>query len=210
MISGKDFIEKYSRFYETYMDVICKPNHAKCFIDQIFHTFVPFIKNQVVLEMGPCSGYWTMALLEAGAKHIIGIEKYKPFYDDALKMFDIYNVDSKLYTYHLDELPWCLDHIDYSEATICTMFGVIYHTYDHAGFAHRLWDSNIQTVLIESDMREHRGLFMELSPYPEVLRLTPNKESLMSLFQRVGFQCYYPPFPSWNNYGQRGMMVAHK
>ena len=126
MISGSEFLEKYPKFLES--NVGAHPNRLKTRFDMLIARQESLLLGARVLDLGSHDGRWALAVLEAGASHVTGLEGRPEQVERAQRLFRHYNVESDRFDFRQGDFHTLLPKIEQGSVDVVLCLGVLYHT----------------------------------------------------------------------------------
>ncbi len=130
MAIGAGFCDRFPRFLET-TETIPSTNRLNCRYRAVIAANAKIFAGQRVLDLGSHDGRWSFAALEAGARHVTGIEARPRLLEKANDNFSFYKVDRSRYRFILGEALAELSLLQDNSIDIMMCLGFFYHTLGH-------------------------------------------------------------------------------
>ena len=120
------FFDAYPRFYET-SETFAFPTRLNLRHEAMIGENRDVLEGRRVLDIASHDGRWSFAALQAGARHVTGIEGRPELVDAANETFRTYGVDTERYRFIADDVYSALARRHW-EFDVVMCLGFLYHT----------------------------------------------------------------------------------
>lgn len=152
------FFERYPRFYDPAgLNVVRKNLRHEAIIGQNHDVFA----GARVLDLASSKGSWSMAALEAGAAHVIGVEARADKVDDAREHFIHYGVEADRYRFIAGDLIEVMARERF-DVDIVLCLGFMYHTLRYPELMHHIRSTGAETLIIDTEVAISKSPFVRL------------------------------------------------
>jgi hypothetical protein len=128
--NGKDFFGEYGEFLTT-EGVRKELNRLTSRFDVIFGRNSAIFQDARVLDVGAHDGRWSMAALNFGAAHVLGVEGDPLYVEEANQIFERRGVPRDAYRFEVGFVPDALAGLERQRWDVILCLGFYYHTRDH-------------------------------------------------------------------------------
>jgi SAM-dependent methyltransferase len=130
------FFDEYPRFLET-SEVFARPGRLNLRHEAIVTANRDVLEGARVLDLASHDGRWSFAALQAGAKHVTGVESREEAVAHAYDNLAHYGADPDAYHFVCGDLFDVLRD-DAFDVDVVMCLGFIYHTYRHTELMHHI------------------------------------------------------------------------
>ena len=169
--------------------------------EMIIENHADLIKGARVLDFGSYDGRWTYALLEAGAKHVTGIEINQDFVDQATTNMTELGVPDDGYDYIVGDLLAELRKIEPGTYDGILNAGIFYHITYHVELMKEMERLDIKWVIVDSTVQLDEKPIVQWSLSPYGLEGTPSLSAILLMAEQVGFKSELAPIPANESVG---------
>ena len=144
------FFKRYPRFVAT-SSVASTPGRLNLRHQAIFDDNRDIFEGSHVLDIASHDGRWTLAALEAGAKHVTGIEARADLVEHAEDNLAHYGVDDDRYHIIQGDVFEVLNGIEHElEADVVLCLGFLYHTLRYQDLFHGIRSVDPTYLLLDT------------------------------------------------------------
>lgn len=120
------FFDDYPLFYES-SDTAASPHRLNLRHEAMIASNQDILRDARVLDLASHDGRWSFAALQAGAKHVIGVEARPRLVDCANKSFAEYGVPTQDYEFVQGDMFRVLQERQF-DVDVVMCLGFVYHT----------------------------------------------------------------------------------
>jgi hypothetical protein len=148
-VSESGFFDAYPRFYETGNTPAGARLNAR--YEALIERHLDFIAGKTILDIGSHDGRWGFAALQAGAKHVIGIEPRAELVENAIATFGGYGIQSGRFAFVVgDALAKLRDNAIRVDTVF--LFGILYHVYYHIDLIAALAGTGTEAIIVDTQL----------------------------------------------------------
>jgi SAM-dependent methyltransferase len=199
----QDFCDRFPRFLETTETV---PSRSR--LDARWRAIVGWnaavLAGRRVLDLGCHDGRWSFAALDAGARHVIGIEARAHLVQKAAENFSHYGVPTGSYDFVTGDAMEALRALKAASVDVVMCLGFFYHTLEHMrlllearrlGAEYIIIDTSISAakepivaLAFESTEDTRNAVDYGLTGNNKVLVGAPSRSGLLAMLDYAGYQ----------------------
>jgi Methyltransferase domain len=143
------FFDAYPRFFETGNTGRGRGTRLNARYEILIGRHRDAIDGKTIVDIGSHDGRWAFAALEAGAKHIIGVEPNEELVANARRNFEAYGIEESRYSFStLDALTFLRQNDVHVETVF--LFGILYHVHYHIELIGAVAGTGAGTVIIDT------------------------------------------------------------
>jgi SAM-dependent methyltransferase len=207
----QEFCDRFPRFLETTETV---PSRSR--LDARWRAIIGWntavLAGRRVLDLGCHDGRWSFAALEAGARHVIGIEARAHLVKKATENFSHYGVPSDSYDFVTRDAVAALHALKSASVDVVMCLGFFYHTLEHMrlllearrlGAEYIIIDTSISAakepivaLAFESTEDTRNAVDYGLTGNDKALVGAPSRSGLLAMLDYAGYQA---EFFDWQN-----------
>jgi predicted nicotinamide N-methyase len=202
----QDFCDRFPRFLETTETV---PSRSR--LDARWRAIVGWnaavLAGRRVLDLGCHDGRWSFAALDAGARHVIGIEARAHLVQKAAENFSHYGVPTGSYDFVTGDATEALRALKAASVDVVMCLGFFYHTLEHMrlllearrlGAEYIIIDTSISAakepivaLAFESTEDTRNAVDYGLTGNNKVLVGAPSRSGLLAMLDYAGYQAVF-------------------
>lgn len=202
MASSSRFFDRFPRFRETSVTDV-RGERLDYRYRALIERNVDFIRGRRVLDLASHDGRWSMAALDAGAKHATGIEARSELVAHARSTFETYGVAGDRFDFIEGDCLAGLESLGAGEFDTVFCFGFLYHTLHQYDLLRGVTRLEPKALLIDSRIVPGNEAALHLAyndstlegaavasvPGEEsVLVAVPSRRALLVMLEHLGWQ----------------------
>jgi len=207
----QEFCDRFPRFLET-TETIPSRMRLNARWRAIIGWNATILAGRRVLDLGCHDGRWSFAALEAGARHVIGIEARAHLVRKAAENFSYYGVPTNSYDFVTGDAVEALRSFKAASVDLVMCLGFFYHTLEHMrlllevrrlGAECLIIDTSISpaeepivALAFESTEDTRNSVDYGLTGNNKVLIGAPSRSGLVAMLNYAGYQA---DFFDWQN-----------
>jgi ubiquinone/menaquinone biosynthesis C-methylase UbiE len=207
----QEFCDRFPRFLET-TETISSRSRLNARWRAIIGWNTAILAGRRVLDLGCHDGRWSFAALEAGARHVIGIEARAHLVQKAAENFSHYGVSADSYDFVTGDAVEALRALKPASIDVVMCLGFFYHTLEHMrlllearrlGAEYIIIDTSISpakepivALAFESTEDTRNAVDYGLTGNNKVLVGAPSRSGLLAMLDYAGYQA---DFFDWQN-----------
>jgi hypothetical protein len=160
------------------------------------------LKGARVLDFGSYDGHWAYAALDAGAKHVTGIEINKDYAAKAERNFNELGVSPDSYNFIVGDVLEELQKIQPGEFDGVICAGIYYHIDYHVQLMRELRRIGVDWIIVDSAVVLSERPIIQWSDGPNGIEGTPSLAAIKKIAEEFDFE--YTQLPS-TDYDTPGM-----
>jgi ubiquinone/menaquinone biosynthesis C-methylase UbiE len=208
---NQEFCDRFPRFLET-TETIPSRSRLNARWRAIIGWNAAVLSGRRVLDLGCHDGRWSFAALEAGARHVTGIEARAHLLKKAAENFGYYGVPSGSYDFVTGEAIESLRALKVASIDVVMCLGFFYHTLEHMrllleaqrlGAEYIIIDTSISAakepiiaLAFESTEDTRNAVDYGLNGNSKALVGAPSRSGLLAMLDYAGYQA---DFFDWQN-----------
>ena len=208
---NQEFCDRFPRFLET-TETIPSRSRLNARWRAIIGWNAAVLTGGRVLDLGCHDGRWSFAALEAGARHVIGIEARAHLVKKAAENFSYYGVPTGSYDFVTGEAVESLRALKVASIDVVMCLGFFYHTLEHMrlllearrlGAEYIIIDTSISAakepivaLAFESTEDTRNAVDYGLTGNNKALVGAPSRSGLLAMLDYAGYQA---DFFDWQN-----------
>jgi hypothetical protein len=149
-MSDGRFFDEYPRFYES-SQTAAHADRLNARHEAIIGRNRELLSGRRVLDLASHDGRWSFAALQAGARHITGIEARPHLIEHARETFSAYGVAPERYTFRQGDVFSLLEAESF-EVDVVLCLGFMYHTFRHLELVKLLADTGARHVVVDTEI----------------------------------------------------------
>lgn len=165
------------------------------------------LEGRTVLDLGCNAGFWSLAAIEAGAGHVLGIDARPMHVEQSELVFEARGVPLERYEFRCADI-YEIDLTAEGPFDLVLFLGLLYHVHDPVGLFERLRRWTDGMLVVDSTLSRAEGSVFALKQEPvedprnaarsEVV-LVPTRQAMVDLAEASGFaaEVLEPGFSSW-------------
>jgi SAM-dependent methyltransferase len=199
----QEFCDRYPRFLET-TETIPSPSRLNARWRAIIDWNKAVLAGRRVLDLGCHDGRWSFAALEAGARHVIGIEARAHLVKKAAENFRYYGVPAASYELVTGDAIEVLRGLKAGSIDVLMCLGFFYHTMEHMrlllearrlGAEYMIIDTSIASgeapifaLTFESTEDTRNAIDYGLTGHTNALVGRPSRSGLVAMLDYAGYR----------------------
>jgi ubiquinone/menaquinone biosynthesis C-methylase UbiE len=207
----QEFCDRFPRFLETTETV---PSRSR--LNARWRAMIGWnaavLAGRRVLDLGCHDGRWSFAALDAGARHVVGVEVREHLVKKAAENFSHYGVPTGSYDFVTGDAMETLRALKPASIDVVMCLGFFYHTMEHMrlllearrlGAEYIIIDTSISAakepivaLFLESTEDTRRAVDYGLTGSKEALVGVPSRSGLLAMLDYAGYQAV---FFDWQN-----------
>jgi SAM-dependent methyltransferase len=207
----QEFCDRFPRFLET-TETIPSRSRLNARWRAIIGWNMAVLAGRRVLDLGCHDGRWSFAALEAGARHVIGIEARAHLVKKAAENFSYYGVPTGSYDFVTADAIETLRALKAASVDVVMCLGYFYHTLEHMrlllearrlGAEYLIIDTSISpakepivALAFESTEDARNAVDYGLTGNNKALVGAPSRSGLLAMLDYAGYQAV---FFDWQN-----------
>jgi ubiquinone/menaquinone biosynthesis C-methylase UbiE len=207
----QEFCDRFPRFLET-TETISSRSRLNARWRAIIGWNAAVLAGRRVLDLGCHDGRWSFAALEAGARHVIGIEARAHLVQKAAENFSHYGVSADSYDFVTGDAVEALRALKPASIDVVMCLGFFYHTLEHMrlllearrlGAEYIIIDTSISpakepivALAFESTEDTRNAVDYGLTGNNKALVGAPSRSGLLAMLDYAGYQA---DFFDWQN-----------
>jgi ubiquinone/menaquinone biosynthesis C-methylase UbiE len=207
----QEFCDRFPRFLET-TETISSRSRLNARWRAIIGWNTAILAGRRVLDLGCHDGRWSFAALEAGARHVIGIEARAHLVQKAAENFSHYGVSADSYDFVTGDAVEALRALKPASIDVVMCLGFFYHTLEHMrlllearrlGAEYIIIDTSISpakepivALAFESTEDTRNAVDYGLTGNNKALVGAPSRSGLLAMLDYAGYQA---DFFDWQN-----------
>jgi ubiquinone/menaquinone biosynthesis C-methylase UbiE len=207
----QEFCDRFPRFLET-TETISSRSRLNARWRAIIGWNTAILAGRRVLDLGCHDGRWSFAALEAGARHVIGIEARAHLVQKAAENFSHYGVSADSYDFVTGDAVEALRALKPASIDVVMCLGFFYHTLEHMrlllearrlGAEYIIIDTSISpakepivALAFESTEDTRNAVDYGLTGNNKALVGVPSRSGLLAMLDYAGYQA---DFFDWQN-----------
>jgi SAM-dependent methyltransferase len=207
----QEFCDRFPRFLET-TETVPSRSRLNARWRAIIGWNVGVLAGRRVLDLGCHDGRWSFAALEAGARHVIGIEARAHLVKKAAENFSYYSVPAGAYEFMTGEAMESLCALKVASIDVVMCLGFFYHTLEHMrlllearrlGAEYIIIDTSISAakepivaLAFESTEDTRNAVDYGLTGTNKALVGAPSRSGLLAMLDYAGYRA---DFFDWQN-----------
>ncbi len=207
----QEFCDRFPRFLET-TETIPSRSRLNARWRAIIGWNMAVLAGRRVLDLGCHDGRWSFAALEAGARHVIGIEARAHLVKKAAENFSYYGVPTGSYDFVTGDAMESLSALKAASIDVVMCLGFFYHTLEHMrlllearrlGAEYIIIDTSISAakepivaLAFESTADTRNAVDYGLTGNNKALVGAPSRSGLLAMLDYAG---YGAEFFDWQN-----------
>jgi hypothetical protein len=153
----QNFFTRFLRFYETSTvgtktDAGDRSQRLARRWDAIVSPNLNLFKNATVLDLASHDGRWSMAALDAGARHVTGIEGRPDLVNKANEIFTACEIPKDRYDFVKTDVLTALPIFEPGRFDLILNLGFFYHTARHCDIFKQMYRLNPRAVILDSEI----------------------------------------------------------
>ena len=153
----ENFFERFDRFYETSttgtLTVAGGRSHrlARRW-EAIVARNAAIFADARVLDIASHDGRWSLAALDAGARHVIGVEGRPELVDSARATFAHYKISQERYSFLCSDVMPALTKFEPKQFDLILNLGFFYHTARHYDVFERMYRLGPSAIILDTEV----------------------------------------------------------
>jgi SAM-dependent methyltransferase len=175
--------------------------------DSLVHACGGSLRGRRVLDLGCNAGWWSLAAIEAGADHVVGIDGRRMHVEQAELVFEVKGVAADRYAFHEADLL-ALETIEDGPFDVVLCLGLLYHVNRPVELMRLIASSGARAICIDTEVSQLPGSAFAISfddpenpkdALAESLVLIPSRRAVHDLVGQFGYRCatLAPRFDDW-------------
>jgi glycosyltransferase involved in cell wall biosynthesis/SAM-dependent methyltransferase len=177
------------------------------FFDRAVERLSGSLKGRRVLDLGCNAGFWSLAAIEAGAEHVLGLDARPMHVEQAELVFSARGVDPDRYEFRCADI-YDVDLTAEGPFDLVLFLGLLYHVHDPVGLFERLRRWTSELLVVDTTLSTAAGSTFELVREPldeprnaarAELVLVPTRQAVLDVGEGSDFdvEALEPAFTSW-------------
>jgi SAM-dependent methyltransferase len=207
----QEFCDRFPRFLET-TETVPSRSRLNARWRAIIGWNAAVLVGRRVLDLGCHDGRWSFAALEAGARHVIGIEARAHLVQKAAENFSHYSVPTGSYDFVTGDAIEALRALKAASVDVVMCLGFFYHTLEHMrlllearrlGAEYIIIDTSISAaeepivaLAFEATEDTRNAVDYGLTGNNKALVGAPSRSGLLAMLDYAGYQA---DFFDWQN-----------
>jgi SAM-dependent methyltransferase len=165
------------------------------------------LRGRRVLDLGCNAGWWSLAALDAGAEHVVGIDGRRMHVEQAELVFEVKRVERDRYAFEQADLL-ALETVDGGPFDVVLCLGLLYHVNRPVELMRLIASTGASAICIDTEVSQLPGAAFEVrfddpgnpkDALEESLVLVPTRRAVHDLAGQLGYDCatLAPRFDDW-------------
>ena len=187
--------------------------HANRHVQRKAYFFDPLVRlcggtlaGKTVLDLGCNAGFWSLAAIESGADHVVGIDGRQMHIDQARLVFEVNGIDPSRYRFEQGDI-FDIDLAGESfDVVLC--LGLLYHVSKPFELMERISTWNTDLLVIDTTLDDRAGAYFKVvdqnladprSAIGRAVALHPTRQAVRRLVEVHGYRSAMlrPRFTDW-------------
>jgi hypothetical protein len=160
-----DFFATHERFFKTSNVATTLPDGRRSpRLNQRYKAIIaqnrPLFRDARVLDIASHDGRWTMAALDAGARHVVGVEGRMHLIENAYQSFVHYGIEPDRYSIINGDVFDALPKFNPGEFDLIMCLGFFYHTTRHYEMFQHFYRIGARHMILDTEVAPGAGAFV--------------------------------------------------
>ncbi len=164
-----------------------------------------------VLDLACNAGFWSLAAIEAGCEHVLGIEGRQVYVDQANFVCEAKRIDPARYAFRRASVQEAVAG-DLGSFDVVLCLGLLYHVSQHMTLLERIAALNTDLLVIDTEISRRVGSLLEVrheapdergSSIDHELVMVPTRQAVTDMVRQLGYASVVlrPRFTDWTGAG---------